>query len=140
MSAIAALPSTEASLAPPPIQLDAFQNATNPNPSNASPEAITKSVLSGLHAFSGHELAARTNTDQAIKASTTSTGTVDPASNPSNAGAGMSTREMLDRSSELQTKSLGIIMETYSFALEASLVTNAATTFTSSINTLIKTQ
>ena len=37
-------------------------------------------------------------------------------------------------------QSYGVMMETYSFALEAGLVNNAATTFTSSVNTLIKTQ
>jgi hypothetical protein len=40
----------------------------------------------------------------------------------------------------IQRHSLGPMMQTYSFALEATLVTNAATTFTSSVNTLIKTQ
>jgi hypothetical protein len=35
---------------------------------------------------------------------------------------------------------MGVMMQTYSFALEATLVSNAATTFTSSVNTLIKTQ
>jgi len=35
---------------------------------------------------------------------------------------------------------MGVMMETFSFALQASLVNNAATSFTSSVNTLIKTQ
>jgi len=53
---------------------------------------------------------------------------------------GMTTAEVIQKSDAQERKSLGLMMETYSFSLEATLVTNAATTFTSSINTLVKTQ
>ena len=60
-----------------------------------------------------------------------------PASPPP---AGLSTAQLMQKGEAMTRQSMSVMMQTYSFAVEAQLVTNAATTFTSSINTLIKTQ
>ena len=109
---------------------------------NAGPEAMGRGLLSSLDHFNTHEAHFRDTITQAAGGS--------PADNASSAGAmpddpvqaqtGAAAPTPMQQGAALQQKSMGLMMQTYSFALEATMVTNAATTFTSSINTLIKTQ
>ena len=134
--------------APPvqPTQLDAFRLALNGAGAalNANPDAIGKTLLSGIDGFNTNEANFRTAVEQAVAGDPARTGTAtddDPASaDTSSTGRGLTAKQAIDESQALERKSLGVMMQTYSFALEATLVSNAATTFTSSVNTLIKTQ
>jgi hypothetical protein len=129
-----------------PTQLDAFRLALNGAGAalNANPDAIGKTLLSGIDGFDANEASFRTAVAQAVAGDPARTGTAtddDPASTgASTTGRGMTAAQALDKGLELERQSLGVMMQTYSFALEATLVSNAATTFTSSVNTLIKTQ
>ena len=146
MAAIAATPPAEPTLALPTEQLDAYQQGAYGSAQGASPDAIAKSVMSGLKEFSNHEVAAHANAAAAIKVPTLSTGSALTATDAgalgtaSDSGKGLTTQQMLDQSNEIMAKNMSMGMEVYSFAMEATLISNAATTFTSSINNLIKTQ
>ena len=127
-------------------QLDAFRLALNAAGAalNASPDAIGKTLLSGIDSFNTNEAGFRAAVAQAVAGDTTRTDTAtdgDPAStDASTTGRGMTAAQALHEGQAMERQSLGVMMQTYSFALEATLVSNAATTFTSSVNTLIKTQ
>lgn len=115
---------------PPPAQrIDAFSQSLNQTDSLAfNPDRIGKSIGAELHGFTAQETQFRANVAQASVADAT------PETQP------VSFNDMMTQAQALQRKSMGVMMQTYDFALEATLVTNAATTFTSSVNTLIKTQ
>ena len=115
----------------PPMQVDAFQNALNAAGAAifANPDAMGAALMQGLDGFRSQEAHFQDAISQAM--STQSADVPDK---------GMTTAEVIQKSDAQERKSLGLMMETYSFSLEATLVTNAATTFTSSINTLVKTQ
>lgn len=130
--------------APPvqPTQLDAFRLALNGAGAalNANPDAIGKTLLSGIDGFNTNEANFRTAVEQAVAGDPARTGTATDDDPASTAGRGLTAAQALDKGQALERQSLGVMMQTYSFALEATLVSNAATTFTSSVNTLIKTQ
>ncbi len=145
-AAIAAMPIEPASItAYDPASIQAGSGM------NASPEAMGRALLSGLDHFNTHETQFRDAVQQAAGA-----GPADAASGAAGiqdgpvsaigeadgvtASASATQGTAMQQGAALQQKSMGLMMQTYSFALEATLVTNAATTFTSSINTLIKTQ
>lgn len=143
MSALPQIPPTPPA---PPTQLDAFRLALNGAGAalNANPDAIGKTLLSGIDGFNTNEASFRTAVAQAVAGDPARTGTAtddDPASSGASAGGrGLTAAQAIREGQALERKSLGVMMQTYSFALEATLVSNAATTFTSSVNTLIKTQ
>jgi hypothetical protein len=135
-------------IAPPaqPIEFNAFSSAMSTAAAalGVAPDAVGQNLLSGLDGFTAQEGQFRATLQQAVNGDALRTdaapGTAPGAADP-NAGTGkMTTQEMMQHGEALQQRSMGLMMQTYSFALEATLVTNAATTFTSSINTLIKTQ
>jgi hypothetical protein len=129
-----------------PTQIDAFRTALNAAGAalSANPDAIGQTLLSGIDGFNAREAGFRSVVAQAIGGDTTKAGSAadDLASSGATdtAGRGMTEAQALHEGEALQRKSMGLMMQTYSFALEATLVSNAATTFTSSVNTLIKTQ
>ncbi len=126
-----------------PMQVDAFQSVLNAAGAalKANPDAIGQTLLSELQGFRAHEASFRATVEQATNSGATpSSPTVAPIDGDATASHGISTTEALQKGQEMERQSMGMMMQTYSFALEATLVTNAATTFTSSINTLIKTQ
>jgi hypothetical protein len=145
---MAALPPTapiEPSLQAQPMQIDAFQSVLNAAGAalSANPEAIGQTLLSGVEGFRSRETEFHSVVEQAINGSATQTDSVTSTGSAISAEIpqrGLTAAEALQKGEALQRQSMGVMMQTYSFALEATLVTNAATTFTSSINTLIKTQ
>ncbi len=124
-----------------PMQIDAFQSVLNAAGAalKTNPDAIGQTLLSDLEGFRTREASFRATVEQAVNGTAATSG---PPVTPVSDGAshGMSAAEALQKGQEMEHQSMGMMMQTYSFALEATLVTNAATTFTSSINTLIKTQ
>lgn len=128
-----------------PIRIDAFHTVLNAAGSalSANPEAMGRALMSGLGGFSAREANVRVQVQAAIDpaASATDSDGVAAALDPGAPGqASVSNAELMAKTQAAQQHSMGVVMQTYSFALEATLVTNAATTFTSSVNTLIKTQ
>jgi hypothetical protein len=106
------------------------------------PDALGRALLQGLDHFNTQATQFQATVQQAAGANPADSA-IPAAAVPAEAAAakpGMSAAAAIQQGAALQQKSLGLMMQTYSFALEATLVTNAATTFTSSINTLIKTQ
>jgi hypothetical protein len=101
-----------------------------------------KALLAGLDHFNTHEAQFRDAVQQAAGGSPadSTSSAVSMPNDPVDAQQGVAAPTAMQQGAALQQKSMGLMMQTYSFALEATLVTNAATTFTSSINTLIKTQ
>jgi hypothetical protein len=127
-----------------PASLTAFDSAVMQASSapDARPDALGRALLEGLDHFNTQATQFQATVQQAA-----GLGPADAASTagpvPAEAVAakpGISAASAIQQGAALQQKSLGLMMQTYSFALEATLVSNAATTFTSSINTLIKTQ
>ena len=141
MSPLPAAAPAAASLPIEPATITAFNPAAMPPGSsvNAGPEAMGNALLSGLDRFNTHETHFQSVVQQAAGTGGTDGGT-DSAANPVIPASETQAPSAMDQGRALQQKSMGLMMQTYSFALEATLVTNAATTFTSSINTLIKTQ
>lgn len=145
MDAIRPGPSAQ-NLVPPaqamPTQVDAFSaSLAGGNDPSLNPSAIGRKMLSGLDGFNAQESQFRSTVSQA--SGTDAAGAGDAALPDADAALpaqGVTAPDMMARGNALQQRSMGVMMQTYSFALEATLVTNAATTFTSSINTLIKTQ
>lgn len=131
-------PSTE------PLQIDAFRSAMSAAGAvlNAGPDAMGKTLLSGIENFNADDVQFRNTVAQAAAppSSQTSTTTDSASSADPNAPRQLTTAQAIEKGEALQRQSMGVMMQTYSFALEATLVSNAATTFTSSVNTLIKTQ
>jgi hypothetical protein len=130
-----------------PLQIDAFRSALNAASAalSANPDAIGETLLSGIDGFNARETQFRTVVEHAAAGNAPQDTAADAGSPPA-AGPDSTTprrltaAQALQEGEALQRQSLGVMMQTYSFALEATLVSNAATTFTSSVNTLIKTQ
>ena len=119
---------------------------------SANPAAIGRALLSGLNGFSAHEGMFRAQAKQAMDPKPApgagdvitdrldDSGLADGGALGGAPAASLSTEQLMQKGDEMTRQSMSVMMQTYSFAVEAQLVTNAATTFTSSINTLIKTQ
>jgi hypothetical protein len=127
-----------------PASFTAFDPALlqAPTVSSAHPTALGQALLEGLDHFNARATQVQASVQQAAglsPADGAATGMAVPAEAVA-AKPGITAATAIQQGAALQQKSLGLMMQTYSFALEATLVTNAATTFTSSINTLIKTQ
>jgi hypothetical protein len=139
-SASAAPASQDAVAAASPEHVDAFSKSLNRAAAAlyADPAAIGHGVLSRLSSFTAQESEFRTSLANAIGDSGPKTSSI-AAENPTGT-AKVTDRDFIEQTAKLQRQSVTVMMQTYSFAVEAQLVTNAATTFTSSINTLIKTQ
>jgi hypothetical protein len=143
MSSLPQIPSVQPA---EPMQLDAFRSTLNAAGAalGASPDAIGQTLLSGIDGFNTRETQFRTAVEHAA-APEAPQGTTPGAGEPPSAESSttphpMTAAQAIQEGETLQRQSMGMMMQTYSFALEASLVSNAATTFTSSVNTLIKTQ
>jgi hypothetical protein len=149
MPAQAASQSAIGQSAPATLQIDAFRSVLDSAGSAlaSSPDAIGRALLSGLNGFSAREAQARAQMQSAIDPTGGATGDtpLDALGAPlqtgdTQAAQPLSNAQMIAKSDAVQRRSMGMMMQTYNFAVESQLVTNAATTFTSSINTLIKTQ
>lgn len=125
---------------------DAFQSALRSagQALYANPDAVGRTLLDGVDGFHLRETHMRDAVRNASAAdgATAAAGpaqstSVSSISAPDAAGESPSSTDAMKSA---VNQSFGIAMETYSFALQAGLVNNAATTFTSSVNTLIKTQ
>lgn len=142
MSSLPQVPPVQPAL---PAQIDAFQSAMSAAGAalNASPEAIGQTLLSGIDGFNARETQFRTVVEHAAAGDAPQNAASDagsaPSAEPENATP-LTAAQALHEGEALERQSMGVMMQTYSFALEATLVSNAATTFTSSVNTLIKTQ
>jgi len=143
MSAFPPVPPLQAPLPTEPTQIDAFQSALNAASAalSANPQAIGQGLLSGIDDFNARETQFRTAVAhaEANGSSQAAPGALSDPSNPA-APSRLTMAQAMREGDALQDRSLALMMQTYSFALEATLVSNAATTFTSSVNTLIKTQ
>jgi hypothetical protein len=117
---------------PPPQQVSAFDGLAGPLQSNVlDPSRLAQSLAAELARFTTGETELRNSIGEAAKA---------PAAATSSESRAVGFEDIQREASETEQRSLRVIMQTYDFALDATLVTNAATTFTSSVNTLIKTQ
>jgi hypothetical protein len=147
MSALPQVPPVQFALPTQPAQIDAFSSVLNAAGAalTANPDAIGQTLLSGLDGFNARETQFRTVVEHAAAGDAAQNEAAD-AGGPPSAGPdgatprGVTAAQALQQGEALQRQSMGVMMQTYSFALEATLVSNAATTFTSSVNTLIKTQ
>jgi hypothetical protein len=145
MTALTQLPPVQPAPSTQPLQLDVFRSAMNVAGAalNAGPDAIGKSLLSGIDSFNASDTQFRNTVAQATapESSQASTTTTDgtPSADPGTPHR-LTADQAMQQGEALERQSMGVMMQTYSFALEATLVSNAATTFTSSVNTLIKTQ
>lgn len=144
MSSLSQVPPVAPPLPAESTQIDAFRSALNAASAalSANPDAIGQTLLSGVDNFSARETQFRAVVTQAATGDAQRT---DTAGSPSADADGtaphrLTTAQALQQADAMQRESMGVMMQTYSFALEASLVSNAATTFTGSVNTLIKTQ
>ena len=155
MSPIPPLPAVDPSQAalPGTIDVDAFRSglASAGAALYAQPDAVGAALMQGIEGFNVRDAQFHSQVQEAIAGTNTHTGNVGATgadAGPGNisdlVGAAATPGSGLDRvmaeGDKIQRRSMGVMMQTYSFALEAQLVTNAATTFTSSINTLVKTQ
>lgn len=127
-----------------PLQMDAFHSAmtTAGAALGAGPDAIGKTLLSGIESFNANEAQFRATVTQAAtpEAPQITTNADDTAPADPDTPRPLTMAETMREGDALQRQSMGVMMQTYSFALEATLVSNAASTFTGSVNTLIKTQ
>ena len=147
MSSLPQVPPVQPALPAQPLQIDAFHSALNAASAalSSNPDAIGQTLLSGIDGFNARETQFRTVVEHAAAGNAPQDTTADagspPAAGPDSATPRrLTAAQALQEGEALQRQSLGVMMQTYSFALEATLVSNAATTFTSSVNTLIKTQ
>jgi len=145
MTALTQLPPVQPAPSPQPLQIDVFRSAMNVAGAalNAGPDAIGKTLLSGIDSFNASDAQFRNTVAQATapeSSQASSTTTDGTPSADQGAPRRLTAAQAMQEGDALQRQSMGVMMQTYSFALEATLVSNAATTFTSSVNTLIKTQ
>jgi hypothetical protein len=145
MSALPQVPPVQPTLPTQPTEIDAFRSALNAASAalSANPDAVGQALLSGVDGFNARETQFRTVVAQAEAGEAPNNDPTDPAGPPGSDGTAprrLTAAQAIQEGDALQRQSLGVMMQTYSFALEATLVSNAATTFTSSVNTLIKTQ
>jgi len=126
------------------MQIDVFRSAMNVAGAalNAGPDAIGKTLLSGIDSFNASDAQFRNTVAQAMAPLSSQASSTTTDGTPTDPGAPrqLTAAQAIKEGDALQRQSMGVMMQTYSFALEATLVSNAATTFTSSVNTLIKTQ
>jgi hypothetical protein len=144
MSVLSQVPPVQPPLPAQPVQVDAFQSALNAAGAalSANPDAIGQTLLSGIDSFNTRETQFR-SVVAAAEGGDAARGASGDAAGPPGTGSApqrLTAAQALQEGDALQRQSLGMMMQTYSFALEATLVSNAATTFTGSVNTLIKTQ
>lgn len=144
MTALTQLPPVQPAPSAQPLQMDAFRSAMTEAGAalSAGPDAIGKTLLSGIDNFNASDAQFRNTVAQATAADSSQTSTATdgtPSADP-DVPRRLTTAQAMQEGEALQRQSMGVMMQTYSFALEATLVSNAATTFTSSVNTLIKTQ
>jgi hypothetical protein len=145
MSSLPQVPPVQPATPAQPVQIDAFQSAMSAASAalNADPAAIGQTLLSGIDNFNARETQFRTVVEHAAAGDAPQNAASDagspPSAGPENATP-LTAAQALHEGEALERQSMGVMMQTYSFALEATLVSNAATTFTSSVNTLIKTQ
>ena len=145
MTALTQLPPVQPAPSAQPMQIDVFRSAMNVAGAalNAGPDAIGKALLSGIDSFNASDAQFRNTVAQATapESSPAASTTTDSASSADpGVPRPLTAAQAMQEGDVLQRQSMGVMMQTYSFALEATLVSNAATTFTSSVNTLIKTQ
>jgi hypothetical protein len=147
MTSLPQVPPVQPPLPAQPTQIDAFRSALNAASAalGADPAAMGQTLLSGIDSFNARETQFRTVVAEAEAGGAPRNAAADdapsdPAGPDSAAPARLTEAQALQQGKALESRSLGVMMQTYSFALEATLVSNAATTFTSSVNTLIKTQ
>lgn len=144
MTALTQVPPLQPAPSTQPLQIDAFRSAMTAAGAvlSAGPDAIGKTLLSGIENFNASDAQFRNTVAQASapESSQTVTTTDGTPSTDPNAPRRLTAAQVMQEGEELQRRSMGVMMQTYSFALEATLVSNAATTFTGSVNTLIKTQ
>jgi hypothetical protein len=147
MSALPQTPPVTPPLPAQPTEIDAFKAAMTAASSAlaGSPDAMAQGLLSGIDNFNARETQFRTVVAQAEAGGAPQGATADasgapPAGTDDTAPRRMTAAQAMQEGDALQQRSMALMMQTYSFALEATLVSNAATTFTSSVNTLIKTQ
>jgi hypothetical protein len=118
-----------------PTRIDAFQSAMNAVGAalRASPDAMGQSLLAGLDGFRTRAV----QVQQAVARDIAPTGATSAATLPP---VSPDMQAMLTTMQKNQTQALGVMMQTYDFAMQAEMISRAATAFTSSINTLVKTQ
>ena len=115
-----------------PLQSSAFQAGAPGAALFADPAAMGRSILASLDGFQTRAEHVRGATDSLR------TGQV-PAGNAA-APAAPATTTGPAATAAADRQMLGVLLETYDFAMQTEMVTRAATTFTSSVNTLIKAQ
>jgi hypothetical protein len=147
MTSLPQVPPVQPPLPAQPMQIDAFRSALNAASAalGADPDAMGQVLLSGIDSFNARETQFRTVVAQAEAGAAPRNAAADDtasdtAAPDSTTPTRPTTAQALQQVQAMEHQSLGVMMQTYSFALEATLVSNAATTFTSSVNTLIKTQ
>ena len=115
-----------------PLQLSAFQRAAPGATLFADPAAMGRSILASLDGFQTRADHVKSVTDALHAGQAPAADTAAPVA-PA-AATGPATNAAAER------QMLGVLLETYDFAMQTEMVTRAATTFTSSVNTLIKAQ
>lgn len=130
---LAPLPAAEA-LPVEPVRMDAFQSAISAAAhAMQGPGDVGESVLNALQGFQTRASGMQALVREAAApqpAPSSGSSTTQPATPAT----------MLEQAQAVHRRMLGVMLQTYDFAIEASIVSRAATTFTSSVNTLIKTQ
>ncbi len=118
-----------------PLQSSAFQAGAPGAALFADPAAMGRTILASLDGFQTRADHVRSVTG-ALRAgpapAADAAGPAAPAA--TTAATGPAATAAADR------QMLGVLLETYDFAMQTEMVTRAATTFTSSVNTLIKAQ
>ncbi len=116
-----------------PLQSSAFQAGAPGAALFADPGAMGRSILASLDGFQVRANHIRSVSDALHAGVAPAAGPAAPVA--STAATGPAVTETADRQ-----QMLGVLLETYDFAMQTEMVTRAATTFTSSVNTLIKAQ
>lgn len=134
------LPVQPAGAVAPAMPMDAFRSAMSAAGSAlfADPGHLAQAAT-GAAASLQHKTAHMQAALQSLKAPASLDAAV-PARASDPQAPGGAKPDPLTQLQQSQAQSVSVMMETYDFALQASSVSHAATTFTSSVNTLIKTQ
>ena len=124
----------------PAVPMDAFRSAMSAAGSAllADPGHMAQAVTGAAASFQ-HKTAHMQAAVQSLTAPA-SLGAAAPARASAPSVPGDAKPDPLAPLQQSQAQAVSVMMETYDFALQASSVSHAATTFTSSVNTLIKTQ
>lgn len=136
MPPVSPSPPAAAEPAAEPARLSAFQTDHGQG-LFADPSEMGRSILASLDGFQAQAIHVR---------SLTRTMQAGPAASPASpepvtaaGGAAAPAPGAQGQAAERQHM-LGVMLETFDFAMQTEMVTRAATTFTSSVNTLIKAQ